>query len=647
MSAANEPGTASPEEMTPAQPYSTRKMKPFFSRSCFFAAVLFLSASLPASEPDWPSPDDLMRSTITVAVQTNPDTGRERIERLIQKKTREDTGPGDYKRMLDDLERKNRVQPYGTLLDEVFPIVLESFDLDAYRRLVKLAPEHNRGDACRRIMQFCFDRGRLMDESFRLPDELDENRSGPKRSRKKTIPVIVLARECSKIEADGSVSPAAQRSVFRKFNEYARRGERFLVTEWLGAWVSASQRKKLFEAIKSTKAGKDEKAKALFEQVFDAIPNHGAPPISGAVNPSDDLCAIALIQIELGKTDWARELIPRIIIPEREDYLQRYALSLRLKIADLQFMLGEPAAARRTIEELGEPVVPRVWCDLAVALFEHGDADGAKEVLETVLDALEKGAYARERDIDALLEACAEIEDKKWTDDTIRRVLQIAEPKTNVYRNECRRAVLNALIRLQRFDEAKELSKDEGMTPSAKDIVEALLEAKRYDEVEEYIATLRWVEVPVEAMRKIAKIRFDAGDVDGARDALHKALKFAHADFGWSYKPVFDVAWDATKYRRSEMKQSVSEIAEEVFRFHRELLTKVRNDATEFSEEELRHLLHIVGRAKHNDYPDYGLVRDRLRSLVPTIYQVIVSTAFDTPNGLASAYILELIEVDY
>ena len=425
-------------------------------------------------------------------------------------------------------------------LEQVFPLVLESFDLDAYHRLLKLVPEYNRPDACNRIVQYCFEHGRLMDESLRLLEEVKENQFGHKSILEDEIPNIILARECSKIGADGSVSQTAQRSVFRKFHHYNGRRERFLVAKWL--WVSSSQREKLLEAIKSTKAGEDEKARILFDEVFHAIPNRGVPDTWGAYNPSDALCAIALIQIELGKPDWARELIPKIVIPERDDSMQQYALSFRMKIADLQFMLGETAAARKTIEDLGNPVVPRVWGDLAVALFERDDADGAREVLEAVLNHLEKGEYAREQDIDALLEACIDIDDKEMIDNTIERVLKVAEPETNHYRNEFKKSILNALIRLHRFDEAKELSKDKWMSGAAKDIAGTLLEAKRYGEAEEYITTLRWGELQVDTMRAIAKARFDADDKDGACETINKALDFAYVDYGRSYKPMFDIA---------------------------------------------------------------------------------------------------------
>ena len=55
------------------------------------------------------------------------------------------------------------------------------------------------------------------------------------------------------------------------------------------------------------------------------------------------------------------------------------------------------------------------------------------------------------------------------------------------------------------------------------------------------------------------------------------------------------------------MKRSVSDIAEEVFRFHHDLLVKTKTDSKDFNDEELRHLLQIIGQAKHNKSPDYEL----------------------------------------
>ena len=628
----------------------TQCITPMRDRMACFAVISFLMTGLSASEPGFPDADALLREATELVLQSRPGTAEIEIKHRILSDKLEH---GDYVAALEyvesfSTERREKADVSVFFDQKVLPAILDSFDIDLYKRYLKLVSVNGSYRDCNKIVQHCFAHGRLMDESLQLLQELTENQHGHNSILAKELSNTALARECSTIEADGSVTLTAQRTAFRLYSGYnsGRGEERFLVAKWL--WVHASHQEKVYEAIRLTKAGEDEKAKTLFTEIFNAIPNRGTPDLWGTQNPSDILCAIALIQIELGKPDWAKELIPKIVIPPRDMSMQQYALGLRLKIADLQLMLSDPAAARKTIEELGKPIVPLVWCDLAIALAKHGDKQGAKELLEKVCDALETETHpvVVERNAEGLFDAVLEMDDPELIQLAIDRALKASETH-NAFdkpKEEIKRVVLKVLCRLQRLDEARELLPTiERNYQSRRDYIDALIAAKRYDEAENYVESVRdGGTLFVETMRKTAQAKFTDGDKEGAIAALRKAYGLATTSAQLRYTD-FDTVLDIKKFEGTE--HSSWEIVEEVFQSHHATIAKVLNDSKKFTAEELRHLLLIIGRARYSRYEHLLAIVLKLRELGESIYPNITAAALETSDGNAATAILRVFDV--
>lgn len=336
----------------------------------------------------------------------------------------------------------------------------------------------------------------------------------PEKERWKTkiwldgINIVFRIADCRKARGDESVF-RPRRSAFKISQERFSNRSGFIVSDLISdlLWTYRDQEWELDKFFDLMGEGKDAEAKLIFDEIVAKIPNEGVPNNWGAVNQGTHLCGMAMLAIELGKPDWAQELYPKIVIPPCDNSMQQYALNLRMDIAEIQIALGEPQKGWKTLEGIcdGEPsmslrpdgieisiVLAQVpFCDIAVAIAQSDDREGAAAILRKIvddIDEIEHPSYYEDAARGAL-KAAEKIGDAPLCKEIIASVFDSVSreyPKNWSLKSKIAAACVVAECALGDIDAAKKIVRENEMAFQTNEVVFAVVDAlilqKRYDE---------------------------------------------------------------------------------------------------------------------------------------------------------------------
>ncbi|MDR1895161.1 MAG: hypothetical protein LBR10_00025 [Prevotellaceae bacterium] len=638
--------------------------------------ILFgLSVILPvrAEVPDWYDADELIRTACKKSLEIYPSGAEQAIKsqiaaRLAATKNLQEimeyakTNPTVLKQIQWDSRR--------VLLYEA----LKKKDFEFLKHLVLSVDPYNQYDLCEEIAEHCVANG-YPEEGKKFIEQLKENKHGHKSIAMMEYNALVFASFCAKKDEHGKVSTKTLQNAFHFTAQYNDRLHRFLIAELFWGYSGSGNKSDVFEqlreAVRLTRNGEDAKAKKLFETIFNSIPNRGFPDVGGAVNPAQYLCGIAAVQIEIGKPEWAKELLPKIVIPERDNFMQQYAIGLCHNIANIQIALGDIQAARKTIEGIGEPIFPPIWCDLAVILAKHGDKKGCNEIVDKIIESFGKEDHGRrlETNLKIFQDVLAEINDADLSRRQIDRILNITKyfkdksspdrsftHDQSSTRSFIETVAMNLMLHEKRFEDAHRLLTTgidiRKWGNGNEEYVSALIVAQKYNEAEKFLYELPSSKLQCEMMCKIARLQHEAGKDEDAAATLQKGIEFAITRefcFGGildKQHVLIDIAMDIKEYRNVKSERPAMKIADEVFQWHRKLITRAASESKDFTEEDLQHLLLIVGHTRSSSgYKSSKTEVKKLKELGEAIYPTIIKTALNAPDSFVAAYILKILDV--
>ena len=403
----------------------------------------------------------------------------------------------------------------------------------------------------------------------------------------------------------------------------------------------------VWEAVDQLKENKADEAKALFDQAIGKL-SKTRIYMSGTIGSTNSICAVAAIQIELGKADWAKETLRKAetYYGEHErtyvgEWRQFYPVNA---LANIMVALGKMDAARALIEkdiplhdDLGSPLI---YCDLAVALAKSGDKAGAAEILRNVMTLSESIDHnvVLQTFLEGLFEATKRIGDKElcreFVDRAIQMIDKLDEDKAWSKRRDIFDPTILAQIWLEDFEGARKsfeqkvtFSNDQGFRTYA----DTLVALKKYDFIEAFLNEVKNdAQLKVYAWQAIAKSKFENGDKAGAIEAIQSAIRCAkHEPNGYTYGvPVLlvDIALDLKYTKYDTPGRPPMECIEETFQWHRELVDRQSTNADDYTEEELRHLLRIVGQRNNGPEP----IKTRLGEMGSPIYPLIFDMVWES-----------------
>jgi len=354
---------------------------------------------------------------------------------------------------------------------------------------------------------------------------------------------------------------------------------------------------KLGEAVRLTRQGKDDQAKALFDNMLADIPDAPSFRSSGSSGNAPKVCGIATLLIELGRPEWAREALKKAQACD-EAYFKdfglgptyhRHAYSLGC-IADVKLKLGDTNGARELIEKAytlrhRSPT----HCELAVKLAAAGDRAGAVDVLRNVMSGVDGIDHdvTRADALRSLFDATVKIGEDELFQEFVEHVLTMAERlaeqserKGGDWRLDWRRddllhLIVKAQILAGRVDDADGMmnrfhKRGFGSENSAVALAEALVLKKRYKDARVIVdarisngSSHGDENINVRLLRTIARAQCLDGDKSAASETLQAALDAARA--ATHANNIAAVAMDLREQKGPSDDRSAMDIVKDMF----------------------------------------------------------------------------------
>ncbi|HBT77476.1 MAG TPA: hypothetical protein DEB39_11285 [Planctomycetaceae bacterium] len=379
---------------------------------------------------------------------------------------------------------------------------------------------------------------------------------------------------------DGTTGDGTTFSIFRFGRSWATDPKEPLVANLL---YDSDYTPELVDAIRLTKEKKDDEAKTLFDKIVGDDPFQGAYK-SGARTEGERICGIAVVQFELGRSDWAAETLARITPPKDDggdgdgDLFPVFQDQIRLgrAIADVQVLLGDPDGAEKTLRRYfklkDDPpgVCTVVWGEFARHLAMVGKQEKAVEILSMILDHVKsiEHHFALSDTIHIVLLAAHELKAdepaKTVFDETKKTIFDRAARYVAMRNNrmyaDAYLAVVKAYARERMFTEALRFAGHDSLSYKQGEafglLIDAAYEAGAIDVLKQIRSNAgNDLTSRVLVARYVARLAFEAGDMEEAQREIELAValtKNVHFHrFLEQHASMLDIAGDIRFFRET------------------------------------------------------------------------------------------------
>ncbi|MDR1053012.1 MAG: tetratricopeptide repeat protein [Planctomycetaceae bacterium] len=333
----------------------------------------------------------------------------------------------------------------------------------------------------------------------------------------------------------------------------------------------------LVDAIQKAKEKKNDEAKTLFDKVIGNTPYKGSLH-SGTITGGERLCGIAVIQFELGHADWAAETLSKIerldkkILPLDSNNRMRFGRA----IADVQVLLGDLDGAEKTLRlyfkltDDPSTACTTVWSELARHLAIIGKQKEAAVILNHVLDHVKsiEHHFHLSDTVHIVLLAAHELKDVETKKKIFERASRYVAMRNNKTYDDAYLAVVEGYAREQMFVDALRfvnyICPDYRQQRAFALLIDAAFKAGSIDALKKIRSNNinDWASC-VLISRQIARLAYDAGDMEEAKREIELAITMVHKIYFHHlldrHAYMLDIAEDLRFFRQPKRTEKVSQ----------------------------------------------------------------------------------------